>query len=347
LSALGSLIAELPPRPDTAALVGEFVPPARFATKRFDNYSPRHATQHAAETRLRAEAAALQASRSGGLFGRLRAAFAERRGGGIYLDGGFGVGKTHLLAALWNEAPFPKAYLSFDELVYFVGLVGVAEAREAFAGQVLVAVDEWELDDPGNLKMALAFLRGAVQDGVRVAVTSNTLPIELGSGRFSQKDFRAEIEELASAFEVVRVEGEDFRHRHFEAAPGAEYFSTPEALDVRAAEAERGVVEEFGATLAALERLHPIRYAALVDRIGFLGVEGIRPVERLPDALRWVHFVDTLYDSAVPFAASSRIALGEIFPPAFVNGAYGKKLSRCLSRMEEMLGERTAVAPGI
>jgi cell division protein ZapE len=340
LLSIDILIAGLPPRPDTTALVGEFVPPARFASKHFENYSPRHPTQQGAAERLRSEAAALQARASGGLLARLRGAFGERRGGGIYLDGGFGVGKTHLLAALWNAAPFPKSYLSFDELVFFVGLVGVGEARAAFAGQLLVAVDEWELDDPGNLKMALAFLRGAVQDGVRVAVTSNTLPIELGSGRFSQKDFRAEIEELASAFEVVRMEGEDYRHRHFQADPGAEYFTAPDVLQARAAAADRPVLTDFGELLRSLGRLHPIRYAALVDRIGFLAVEGVRRVELLPDALRWVHFVDTLYDSAVPLAASSSIALGEIFPATFVDGAYGKKLSRCLSRMEEMLGER-------
>jgi hypothetical protein len=37
---------------------------------------------------------------------------------------------------------------------------------------------------------------------------------------------------------------------------------------------------------------------------------------------------------------TSTVALGELFPPEFLAGAYGKKFSRCLSRMEEMLGER-------
>jgi predicted ATPase len=52
-----------------------------------------------------------------------------------------------------------------------------------------------------------------------------------------------------------------------------------------------------------------------------------------------VHFVDTLYDSAVPLRASSDLSLNALFPHSFVTGPYGKKLSRCLSRMEEMLGE--------
>jgi cell division protein ZapE len=337
---ISDLISGLSARPDAKALAGEFVPPARFATKSFDNYLPRHSSQEAAMQRLRAEASALRANASPGLLERIRRSFQERRGGGIYLDGGFGVGKTHLLAALWNAAPHPKSYLSFDELVFFIGLMGVGQARAAFADRVLVAVDEWELDDPGNLKLALAFLRGAVEDGVRIAVTSNTLPIELGAGRFSQKDFRAEIEELASAFEVVRMQGDDYRHRHFEADPGAEYFSTAgELLDGAERGGDRAVLVGFGDLLKELERLHPIRYSALVERIGSLHVERITRIPRLPDALRWVHFVDTVYDSALPFAASSELQLSAIFPADFLDGPYGKKISRCLSRMEELLGE--------
>src|SRR5690606_919420 len=138
-------------------------------------------SQEGARDALAAVAAGLAAAPAAGWLRRLRSAFsAPGRGRGVYLDGGFGVGKTHLLAAFWHAAPFPKAYLSFDELVYFVGLVGVGAAREAFAGQRVAAIDEWELDDPGNLKLALAFLRGALADGLQVVVTSNTLPLELG-----------------------------------------------------------------------------------------------------------------------------------------------------------------------
>ena len=59
------------------------------------------------------------------------------------------------------------------------------------------------------------------------------MPLELGAGRFSQKDFAAEIEELASAFEVLRIEGEDYRHRYFESRPGEEYFVDGSILTAR------------------------------------------------------------------------------------------------------------------
>jgi cell division protein ZapE len=338
---LDELIASLPQRPDAAAILQGFVPPARFAAKRFDNYDPRDPSQTAARERLRALAEELRVSRSGGLVSRLRARLGAReRGSGVYLDGGFGVGKTHLLAAFWNEAPAPKAYLSFDELVFFIGLVGVEQARAAFAGWRVAAIDEWELDDPGNLKIALAFLRGALQDGLRVVVTSNTLPLQLGAGRFSQKDFRAEIEELASAFEVVRIEGTDYRHRHFEADPGKEYFLEDRDLEVIEGDEERALLVPFDDLLAALGAVHPIRYAAIVDRVGALFLAGMDRVDSLASALRWVHFVDTLYDSAVPLRASSRVPLASVFPEDFARGPYGKKISRCLSRLEEMLGEK-------
>ena len=339
---LDTLLAGVPARPDARALVAGFVPPPRFAAKRFDDYrpDPRHLSQEAALRRLRAVAGELH--RAGGGWTRLRAALGGRpRGAGVYLDGGFGVGKTHLLAALWHASPGPRAYLSFDELVYAIGLLGVEGARQAFRGMRLVAVDEWELDDPGNLKLAVAFLRGALADGVRVAATSNTIPDELGRGRFDQKNFRTEVEELASAFEVLRVEGEDYRHRRFEADPGRARFLDAAAMErARGAAGARALSVAFGELVGALGEIHPIRYHALAEAMDELLLEAVRPMERLYDGLRWVHFVDKLYDNAVPFAATGETGLAELFPGAWLTGPYGKKFSRCLSRMEEMLGER-------
>jgi len=337
---LDRLLASLDGSPEPDSILADFIPPGRFETRHFRNYHPLHPTQAAAARRLLELSVDLGRSSPG----LLRGFFSRRQppagAAGVYLDGGFGVGKTHLLAALWNESAGPKAYLSFDELTYFIGLVGAARAIEAFSEYRLVAIDEWELDDPGNLKLALAFLRGAVERRVFVAVTSNTLPLELGSGRFSQKDFRAEIEELASAFEVVRIEGDDFRRRHFVAEPGPGFFTDAERFE-RAARGASGAVLRvlFPDLLAGLAAVHPIRYRELVRRIDLLLVEGIVGIERLPDALRWVHFIDSVYDRGLPMLASGSIPPGGLFPGDAVGGPYGKKLSRCLSRMEEMLGE--------
>jgi cell division protein ZapE len=344
---LDSLIDDLPPRKDGTSLLRGFVPPPRFAGESFATYrpDPRYPSQRAALEHLRAVAADLHGRSRGGLASALRSVLGQRaRGEGLYLDGGFGVGKTHLLVALWSAAPPPKAYLSFDELVYTIGLLGVSQTRDVFRDYRLVAIDEWELDDPGNLKLALAFLRGVIADGVQVAVTSNTVPDELGRGRFSQKDFATEIEELSAAFETRRIEGEDFRHRRFEADPGREYFTTAAAL-MRRAEAvgERALLAPFDALLATLAEVHPVRYADLVSRLDALLITGVASITELPEALRWVHFVDKLYGAMVPLAASAEVPLGALFPPVFLHGPYAKKFGRCLSRMEELLGEGEAV----
>jgi cell division protein ZapE len=344
LLSLDALLAALPARPDAAELVAGFVPPPRFAAKRFDDYrpDPAHPSQAEAVRRLREIAAELHATLGG--WARVRAALGGgQRGSGVYLDGGFGVGKTHLLAALWHASPEPGAYLSFDELVYAIGLLGVEGAREAFRGMRLVAVDEWELDDPGNLKLALAFLRGALADGIRVATTSNTIPDELGRGRFDQKSFALEIEELSSAFEVLRLEGEDYRHRRFEADSARACFLDEDAMQrARESAGPRALAVEFDALMRGLGEIHPIRFHAVIEAVDALLVEGVRSMERLYDGLRWVHFIDKLYDNAVPFAATGEGGLGALFPREWLTGSYGKKFSRCLSRMEEMLGERRA-----
>lgn len=325
-------------KPDIDRLMRGFSPPPRFSVKDFASYQPQHPSQEAASARLRELAVQLGQPPKRRLFGRSSSRGNAKRG--IYLDGGFGVGKTHLLAALWNAVPSPKSYLSFDELMYVIGLVGSTQATLGFRGSSLIAIDEWELDDPGNLKMALAFLRGAIDSGAFVAVTSNTLPLELGSGRFSQKDFRAEVEELATAFEVLRIEGHDYRHRHFSATFGEEYSTDRATVERRLANSGDNVLmATFEPLVAALSQLHPIRYRELARSISGLVLEEVRPLQSLSDALRWVHFVDSIYDNGVWMMAVGSLSLANLFTADALSGPYAKKCSRCLSRMEELLGE--------
>jgi len=109
-------------------LLGGFVPPPRFAQVRFASYlpGPDQPTQAAAVAGLEAfaaRAAAVEARRR--VF--RRAAPPEARPG-IYLDGGFGVGKTHLLASLFHALAGPAAFGTFVEYTHLVGALGFAEA---------------------------------------------------------------------------------------------------------------------------------------------------------------------------------------------------------------------------
>src|SRR5580765_1767909 len=83
-------------------LIAGLVPPPLFADVRFETYRPDPAepSQSAALEALRAFTAPPAR--------RWRRGTPEARG--VYLDGGFGVGKTHLLASLWHATEGPKAY---------------------------------------------------------------------------------------------------------------------------------------------------------------------------------------------------------------------------------------------
>lgn len=343
------IVQALPERLPTDALLRTFVPPPRFSDKRFANYAPRHPTQAAAAQRLERLGRGLAAGPTAGLLSNL---VRPARGGlpvpGIYLDGGFGVGKTHLLAALWHEVPPPASYLTFDELMYFVGVAGAEGVAGAFRAHRLVAIDEWELDDPGNLKMAIAVLRRLIDGKTKVVVTSNTLPLELGAGRFSQKDFRAEIDELARAFEVIRIEGDDYRHRRYRADSGGRIMAGRDDYEalVAGVDPARSVAVSFTALMGVLRQLHPIRFRELVRPLAAVLVDGVRPISGLADALRWVHLIDVIYTSDVAFAATGEIALGEMFTEDALAGPFGKKLARCLSRLEELSGEARDRAAG-
>jgi cell division protein ZapE len=85
-------------------LVEGLVPPPHFADARFETYrpDPAHPSQARALMLLRQFAGTLEPRK--GMFGRRK----EPEGRpGVYLDGGFGVGKTHLLTSLWHAAPEP------------------------------------------------------------------------------------------------------------------------------------------------------------------------------------------------------------------------------------------------
>ena len=311
------------------ALVAGLVPPPRFAGARFDTYLP-DPTQAAAVARLQEFAATLAPPRR--RFGRRPAQGKP----GVYLDGGFGVGKTHLVTALWHAAPEPRAYCTFVELTHLVGALGFAETVAALSGHRLLAIDEFELDDPGDTVLVSTLLGKLVAAGVRVAATSNTLPDALGEGRFATGDFLREIQGLAAHFEPLRVDGEDYRHRGLPEPPPP---LTDVALRQRATSAEHPSYDGFDALLVHLARLHPSRYGGLVEGLDLVCLEGMVPVHDQAAALRLVVLVDRLYDRDVPVATSG-VPLGELFPPELLRGGYRKKYLRCLSRLAALSRQR-------
>lgn len=329
-------------------LVAGFVPPARFADVRFANYlpNPDHPSQGEARAALEAFGASLGAGgpREGSRFlRRSRAAAPPVAPAALYLDGGYGVGKTHLIAALWHSVAGPAAYLSFAELTAVIGFVGMDEAVRAFSRYRLLCLDEFELDDVANTLMAVTFLRRVLPgegrpDGTRVATTSNSVPDQLGEGRFAADDFRREIAAIAAHFDVLRIDGPDYR---------ASSVAPVESLDD---EAVAGVVagaagavtdDDFTTLLGHLRRVHPVQFAALLDGVDTVVVRGLHPIENQGDALLFVHLVDELYDAGLTVAATG-CGVHELFPESYRHGGYRKKYGRAESRLAALLAEATA-----
>jgi len=311
-------------------LVASMVPPPRFDGARFETYLPDPAqpSQAAALDVLQRFSASLPPPPKR-LFGRSKPAQGTP---GVYLDGGFGVGKTHLLASLWHEAPEPRAYGTFVELTHLVGALGFGTTVEALSGHRLLAIDEFELDDPGDTVLVSTLLARLVEAGVRVAATSNTLPGSLGEGRFAAQDFLREIQGLSAHFTSVRVDGEDYRHRGLPSAPPP---VADEVVRARTAEVADASCDAFDDLVDHLASLHPSRYGALVDGVSLVGLTGVRPVADQAAALRLVVLADRLYDRDVP-VLSSGVPLDELFPAELLEGGYRKKYRRAISRLDAL-----------
>ncbi|MBQ0864096.1 cell division protein ZapE [Streptomyces sp. RK75] len=334
-------LTALEPRVPADQLVAEMVPPPRFDGVRFDTYIPDPAqpSQTEAVQVLAAFAQGLGgAARNGGSGGPKRwfrrvpkqAAPAGPRG--VYLDGGYGVGKTHLLASLWHAAPAAperKAFGTFVELTNLVGALGFQQTVQTLSDHQLLCIDEFELDDPGDTVLVSSLLARLVENGVALAATSNTLPGKLGEGRFAAADFLREIQGLSAHFRTLRIDGEDYRHRGLPEAP--EPYTDEEVT--RAAHRIPGAsLDAFPALLDHLSRVHPSRYGALVKGVQAVCLTGLGPVPDQSTALRLVVLADRLYDREVPVLASG-VPFDELFSEEMLKGGYRKKYFRAISRL--------------
>jgi cell division protein ZapE len=309
-------------------LLTEFVPPPQFAEVSFDTYmpDPTEPTQRAALAATRAFGARIGTKKPRGF---LRRGTPPEGRPGLYLDGGFGVGKTHLLASLWFTAPGPKTYGTFVEYTNLVGALGFRATVDALRSNQLVCIDEFELDDPGDTVLMSTLLGTLVESGVMLAATSNTLPDRLGEERFASDDFLREIQGLSAHFDVVRIDGPDYRHR--ETQSGVVPKSSEEV--VRVAEAVPGAtLDTWSALQRHLATVHPSRYGHMVAGTAVACLIDVQVLRDQAAALRMVVLIDRLYDREIPVVASG-VPLESIFAPDMLRGGYRKKYFRALSRL--------------
>ena len=321
------------PKVTPERLVAGLVPPPTFADVSFDTYRPDPAepSQTAAVQSCRefCEQAAHRRAGEKKMFGKREVL----PGVGVYLDGGFGVGKTHLLAstyyALVQSNSGPAAFATFGELTQLAGVFGFVECIELLADYVVVCIDEFELDDPGNTTLISRLLSALVERGVSIAATSNTLPEQLGEGRFAAQDFLREINTLSGIFTTVRIEGPDYRHRDLPPAP-----VPPSDEEVReaAAAVTGATLDDFDALCGHLATMHPSRYQALIEGVEEVFITGVHPLEDQSVALRLVALTDRLYDAGIPVVASGS-KLDTVFSEEMLAGGFRKKYLRATSRL--------------
>lgn len=321
----GRLIDRIP-NLSGAEMVEQLVPPRQFEGASLDSYRPDrdYPSQGAAVATIRNFLASWGGG-GGGLFSRKKVPAMLP---GIYLDGGFGVGKTHLLAALWHAAPGRKYFGTFIEYTALVGALGYAPSVQLLKGASLICIDEFELDDPGDTRLMSRLLGELASTGSRIAATSNTPPNALGEGRFAAQDFLREIDSLAARFTTLRIDGLDYRRRDTE----AHALTVADVATAISMIPGTTTLDTFDAMLHHLGTVHPSRYVKIVDGLAAVGFTGVHPFANQTDALRFVAFVDRLYDAQVAIRADGT-PLDSVFPEEMLAGGYRKKYLRAASRL--------------
>lgn len=311
-------------------LLAQLRPPREFYGARFSNYvvdkgfPSQNAAVHACQDFARGKGQKKTTWMS---------SKAKGKPAGIYLDGGFGVGKTHLLASIWHEFKGKKAFGSFLAYTGLIGVLGFANAVAELSKYELICIDEFELDDPGDTMMLSRLLSELDAKGVKFAATSNTPPNALGQGRFAAADFAREISAMSSRFVIATIDGEDYRHRPTEFSHSTltdlELQSWLEAKD---GESVNVACDEFAKLLKHLATLHPSKYLNLLGDTQALGLLKVSKLVDQVAALRWVSLVDRMYENQISIRGTG-IALTDTFSDEMIAGAYRKKYLRAISRL--------------
>lgn len=330
------------PRISSAELVATLVPPPQFDHATFDSYRPdaEYPSQAEARDLLRVFAEPEAPVARNGLFGFGRkkqdAPAAAPRKPGVYLDGGFGVGKTHLLAATWHATAGRKYFGTFIEYTALVGALGYNGALGVLKGARLICIDEFELDDPGDTMLMTRMIKDLTESGSRIVATSNTPPNALGEGRFAAADFMREIQAMSDRFTTIRIDGTDYRQRDIEGdAVALSEDAYLFALADSAASGERMTDDDFDGFVAHLATVHPSSYISMLGGVQTIGLRGVHELTDQSAALRVVAFVDRVYDAQIPIRATG-IPLTSIFGDGMLDGGYRKKYQRCMSRLNAL-----------
>lgn len=317
-------------------MLASLVPPPQFDGATFDSYraDPAYPSQEEAKEKLIRFACGGAPVKRAGMFRRAPKETPMKPG--VYLDGGFGVGKTHLLASIYHALPARRKYFgSFIEYTALVGALGYKNTVDLLRGADLLCIDEFELDDPGDTMVMTRLLGELVASGTKLAATSNTPPNALGEGRFAAQDFLREIHAMSDSFETIRIDGVDYRQRAIDgSAVVMDDHTYAQTLDAAASEGAASD-DTFSDLVRHLAQVHPSRYIRLIDGLDLVCMRDVHTLTDQSEALRFVAFVDRVYDAQIPIAATG-VPLDQVFGEEMLHGGYRKKYLRAISRLNAL-----------
>ena len=303
----------------------DLVPPPRFHDASFAGYAVDPAVPGQADAVAQVRDFAWAGN------GWLRRVLGARGRPGLYLDGPFGVGKTHLLAACFHETDGERRYLSFSDAMSLMTMRGPQQAAELLAAD-LVCLDEFELDDPTNTRLADLLLGLLAERGARFVTTSNTIIGELGDGRMAVDLFRAQLSRIGESFQGVHVPGAD--HRRLKVRDGEDPPQWGPAVDPEIREG--WICLEAARLDALLTGLPVVNLRRLAARVRGVCVLGLGQFDDQLAALRFAHLVDRLYDWCVPMRVRASCRIADLFPEPPLRAAFHRKHRRCQSRLTEL-----------
>ena len=156
----------------------------------------------------------------------------------------------------------------------------------------------------------------------------------MGEGRFASADFTREIHGIADQFDMMRIDGEDHRHRPLGAHSKSLTIDDVEQW-LNEKPSIKTAIDSFDDLLAHLATIHPSRYGRLLEKIENLVLLDCHVLEGQVEALRFVAFVDRAYEAQLQIRATGT-PITDLFSTEYLSGGYRKKYLRAVSRLGAM-----------